>query len=212
MRHILGSIAVTLAACQRTTALRLPDTVPARAPDGRVAFVRATPGRVISTALGDEQATELWIANADGTHARRLVTGRAADSVERTLAGFSSPHFSPDGRRLYFLSRAWVTSDAVHAVDVATGHEWFVAPGNTLAVIPRGPLAGCLLVTQHRYRPNEGGSYDWTWVLGTNGQQLALAASDSDDADRRIASWLGGSIPEDTFPGSRATPSTDSCN
>lgn len=101
--------------------VRLPDTGLARANDGRVAFVRATPGRLVSTSLGDEQVTELWVANADGSHARRLLTGASGDSVERTIAAMSSPQFSPDGRRIYFLSRAWVTSDAVHAVDVATG-------------------------------------------------------------------------------------------
>ena len=130
----------------------VPDTGVARSSSGLVAYIKATPDRLVATALGEAQATELWISNADGSDARRLVAGAAADSVERSLAGFSSPRFSPDGRHLYFLSRAWVTSDAVHAVDVVTGREWFVAAGNSLEVIPRGALAGCLLVTQHRYR------------------------------------------------------------
>ena len=212
MRHILGFIAITLAACRHPSAIQLPDTGLAHASDGRVAFIRATPDRLVATALGDEQATELWIANSDGTGARRLVTGRAADSVERSLAALWSPHFSPDGRRLYFLSRAWVTSDAIHAVDLATGRERFVAPGNSLAVIPRGPLAGCLLVRQHRYRPNEGGSTDWTWLLGSNGEQLALAATDADGADHRVAVWLSGSIPEGAFSESRTPPSNEHCN
>jgi dipeptidyl aminopeptidase/acylaminoacyl peptidase len=212
MRRFIGILALALGACRSSNTIRLPDTGVTHSPDGRVVFIRATPDRLVATSLGDEQATELWIANADGTAARRLVIGRAADSVERTLAALSVPQFSPDGRRVYFLSRAWVTSDAVHAVEVATGREWFVAPGNSLAIIPRGPLAGCLLVSQHRYRPNQGGSYDWTWLLGSNGQELALAASDSDGADRRLATWLDGGIPEGAFGASRAAPSNERCN
>jgi dipeptidyl aminopeptidase/acylaminoacyl peptidase len=211
MRRLIGVIALALG-CRSSNTIRLPDTGVTPSSDGRVVFIRTTPDRLVSTSLGDEQATELWIANADGTAARRLIIGRAADSVERALAVLSLPQFSPDGRRVYFLSRAWVTSDAVHAVDVATGREWFVAPGNSLAIIPRGPLAGCLLVSQHRHRPNEGGSYDWTWLLGSNGQELALAASDSDGAEGRLATWLGGGIPEGAFGVSRTAPSNERCN
>lgn len=201
-----------LAACRSAARIQLPATGLTRAADGRVAFVRATPDHVVSTSLGDEQATELWVANGDGTHARRLVTGVAADSVERALAAFSSPQFSPDGRKIYFLSRAWVTSDAVHAVDLASGREWFIAAGNSLAVIPRGPLAGCLLVRQHRYRPNEGGSYNWTWLIATDGHEIALAASDSDGAERRLAAWMSGTIPDGAFQAPRTPPSHDRCS
>jgi hypothetical protein len=206
------ALALGLAGCRSPATIRRPDSGLARAADGRVAFIQPTLKHLVPTSLGDEQATELWIANSDGTQARRLLTGVAADSVERTLAALSSPRFSPDGRRIYFLSRAWVTSDAVHAVDVASGREWFVAPGNSLAVIPRGPLAGCLLVGQHRYRPNDGGSYDWTWVLGTDGHEITLAASDSEGADRRLAAWMSGSVPDGAFRESHTAPSNERCS
>lgn len=206
------ALAFCLVACRNPDRVRLPDTGLARASDGHVAFVRATPNHLVSTSLGDEQATELWIANADGAHARRLLTGASADSVEHTLAAMSSPRFSPDGRRIYFLSRAWVTSDAVHAVDIGTGHEWFVAPGNSLTIIPRGPLAGCLLVDQHRYWPNEGGSYDWTWLLTSNGQEITIAATDSEGAEGRLAAWMNGTIPDGAFRASRATPLNVRCS
>jgi hypothetical protein len=191
--------------------VRLPDAGIARASNGYVAFIRATPERLVATSLGDEQATELWIAKADGTEARRLVVGVAAGRIERALAALSSPRFSPDGRRIYFLSRAWVTSDAVHAVEVASGREWFVTPGNSLEVIPSGPLAGCLLVSQHRYWPNEGGSYDWTWLLASSGHEIALAAPDSDAAERRLVTWMGGVIPPGTLQESRTAPPRARC-
>src|SRR3954471_17284836 len=113
MKHLVFALAIIVCGSPRAT----PAQDSTRGPDGRIAWIRATPDKLVATSLGNEQATELWIADSSGAHARRLVTGRAADSVEHALAALSSPRFSPDGRRIYFLSRAWVTSDAVHAVD-----------------------------------------------------------------------------------------------
>ena len=207
-KRLVWALLAGAAACHHPARLSFPDTGVAHAPGGRVALVRPTPHDTVPTSLGEEQATELWIADSDGGHARRLVRGSAGKTVEHSLAALSSPQFSPDGRRIYFLSRAWVTSDAVHAVDVASGREWYVAPGNSVAVIPRGPLAGCLLVGQHRYRPDAGGSTNWTWLLATGGQEIALAATDSAGADRRVAAWMSGRIPDDASP-TLATASPD---
>jgi len=91
-----------------------------------------------------------------------------------------------------------VTSKAVHAVDVASGKEWYVAPGNTLEVIPRGQFAGCLLVAQHRYRQDQSGSYDWIWILAPDGREVGRVADDSDNADTQLADWKRANIPPDT--------------
>lgn len=160
-----------------------------------VAYVKPTPQRLVRTSLGEEQATELWISSADRSHERKLVEGAHSDSAALSLADFSSPAFSPDGKRIYFLSSAWVTSKAVHEVDVETGRERYVTAGNTLEVIPRGEFAGCLLVAQHRYRQGENGSYDWIWVLGPDGSEVARAADDSDDSARQLADWTRANIP-----------------
>lgn len=212
LNRLASLIALTLVACSAPARMRLPDTGLAHSPDGRVAFVRATPKQLVITSLGDEEATELWLADSDGSHARRLVAGSEAGSVEHAIAMMHALHFSPDGRRIYFLSRAWVTSDAIHAVDVATGRERFVAPGNSLMIIPRGPLAGCLLVEQHRYWPNERGSYDWTWVLTSDGKEITVAAPDSDGAEQRVATWMSGAIPDGAFRSARAEPSNLRCS
>jgi len=141
-------------------------------PDGRtIAFVRGTPGDSVQTALGPDEATSVWVVRTDGSGARMLVRGRAAGEPERALALMSSPQFSPDGKRLYFLSVAWVTSGAVHAVDVASGEERFVLPGLSVEVVPRGHYAGHLLVTQHRYFII-GGSYDWVWLFTPDGREV----------------------------------------
>lgn len=170
-------LASAQAAPRRLTSSGL-DREPRLSPDGRtVAFIRGTPGDQVETALGQEEAASLWIVRTDGSRARMLVRGRANDDPRRTLAALQAPWFSPDGRRIYFLSAGWATSGGVHVVDVATGSERFVAPGNSLEVVPAGRYAGYLLVSQHRYRP-QGGSYDWTWLLTPDGREVTVAGED----------------------------------
>ena len=152
------------------------DDHPRLSPDGRtIAFVRGTPRDTVETALGWEEATSLWIVRTDGGGARMLVRGRSAGSPERTLASLDEPWFSPDGRRIYFLSTAWVTSAAVHVVELPSGTERFLIPGNSLEVVPAGRYAGHLLVAQHRYFL-AGGSYDWVWLFTPDGREVGPVA------------------------------------
>lgn len=155
------------------------DSQPSLSPDKRtVVFVRATPGRVFDTATGHEQATELWTVRTDGTGARMLLRGRDGRTPQTTLASFQAPQFSPDGRKIYFLSTAWVVSAAVHVVDVQTGRESYVCPGNSLEVVPRGRYAGHLIVAQHRYFVG-GGSYDWFWLMTPQGREVGPVSDDT---------------------------------
>jgi hypothetical protein len=147
-------------------------------PDGRfVVSVRPTPGKMVSTALGDMEATELWISRVDGSEAKMLVRGASADSPKKTIAGISVPQFSPDGRRIYFLSIAWITSGAVHVIDLKSSKERFLCDGSSLEVIPRGKYAGHLIVNQHRYFMG-GGTYNWFWLLTPEGKEVAPIAPD----------------------------------
>jgi dipeptidyl aminopeptidase/acylaminoacyl peptidase len=160
------------------------DREPVLSPDGRtVAFVRGTAGDSVETATGQGEATSLWTIGVDGRGARMLVRSRAADDPEQALAAFQALRFSPDGRRIYFMSSAWVTSSAIHAVDVATGRERFVAPGNTLEVVPSGSYAGHLLVEQHRYFI-AGGSYDWIWLLTPEGEVVGPVGEDESSLEQ----------------------------
>lgn len=154
-----------------------------------IAFVRHTPGLMVNTATGPDEAAELWVMRVDGTGARLLVRGRGDSAPRDTLADFTSPQFSPDGRRVYFLSRAWVTSHVVHVVTVESGRTQFVCPGNTLEVIPHGEYAGHLLVTQHRYFL-AGGSYDWIWLVQPDGREVGpIVDPEALDAGQRLAEF-----------------------
>lgn len=141
-------------------------------PDRRtVVFVRATPGDSVDAGSGRAEASELWTVRTDGSGARMLVRGRGSTAPERILVGFQSPQFSPDGRQVYFLSDAWAVSSAVHAVELATGRERYLIPGNSLEVVPNGRYAGHLLVSQHRYFL-VAGSFDWVWLFTPAGREV----------------------------------------
>jgi dipeptidyl aminopeptidase/acylaminoacyl peptidase len=172
------------------------DTAATLSPDGAtVVFVRRAPGREIATGSGASEATELWLVRVDGTGARRLVASHAAAKMEAVLAEFDHPQFSPDGRRIYFLSAAWATSGAIHVVDVGSGAERFVCAGNTLEMIPRGRYAGHLIVAQHRYFLSPG-TYDWFWLLTPEGREVGpIADARRPDADERLSEFRHENIP-----------------
>ena len=141
------------------------DRDPALSPDGRsVAFVRGGDG-------ARPDASELWIVAVGGGGERRLLPERPSDEPRENLTGFDNPQFSPDGRTIYVLTAAWVTSGAVHAVEPGTGRVRYVCPGNSLEVVPRGEYAGHLVVSQHRYFVSDG-SYDWYWLLTPDGREV----------------------------------------
>jgi hypothetical protein len=171
------------------------DSMPSLSPDARwIVFVRRTPRDTVNTSLGWEERTELWIVRTDGVNARRLLRGREGETPETTLARFDTPVFSLDGKTVYFGSTGWVTSDALHAVNVSTGQERFICAANGFELLTRGPYRGDLMVGQHRYRTN--GSYDGTWIVSPTGQILRQVTIDgAPDADARIAAVRAGKAP-----------------
>jgi TolB protein len=97
---------------------------PAWSPDGRriVMAVNVGPG------------SELWIVNADGSAATRLVpVDPACRPVCRTA---TAPRWSPDGRSIGFvdttLTNGGYTSSSISKVDVATGAITLVYPDGRL--------------------------------------------------------------------------------
>lgn len=152
-------------------------------PDGRtIAFIRGTPGDSVEAVAGPEEATSLWTMGVDGGGARMHLKGRTAEVAGQVLAALQSPRFSPDGRRIYFLSSAWATSGAVHVLDLSTGSERFLVAGNSLEVVPAGEYAGFLVVSQHRYFL-AGGSYDWYWLFSPDGEEVDPIGEDESALD-----------------------------
>jgi len=115
-------------------------------------------------ATDEPRPDELRRINLDGSDDRLLLKGRGGDP-EHQLCDFKSKQFSSDGRRLYFLTPAWATSDALHAFDMRAGEEHFLLPANDFLVLNfcRSKYKDHLVVLSHRYFLF-GGSYDWYWL------------------------------------------------
>ena len=172
------------------------DTMPALAPSGsRVVFVRRTIHDTVQTSLGWAERNEIWIVDVNGSAiARRLPLGRSGATPETTLAALSDPSFGVDNRVVYFLSSGWVTSDALHRIDLASGREKYICAANGFEVLRAGRYRGDLMVWQHRYR--ESGSYDGTWIVSPAGRSIRLVTlEDAPDADAKLAAARAGKLP-----------------
>jgi dipeptidyl aminopeptidase/acylaminoacyl peptidase len=155
------------------------DSAPLLAPDGKwVAFVRKVDGKKIATGSDEEEPTQLWQVRTDGKEATALVKCREAAKPESVIGGFDNLQFSTNGKLLYFVTPAWATSGAVHVVDTTNRKERYLFPGNDLKVVPSGEYKDCLLVQQHKYFVG-GGSYDWFWLLRTDGKEVGPVGEDT---------------------------------
>ncbi|MEI7932087.1 MAG: hypothetical protein WCI21_03405 [Alphaproteobacteria bacterium] len=118
------------------------------------------------------------------------VRAHASTAPGHDFTRLNHPTWALDGRTVYVMAQAWVTSDSVHAVDTVTHTEHYICPGNSLAVIRNGPYRGDLLVSQHRYHA-AGGSYDPTFVVRPNGKEVMMVpGADGEDDEAGIARWL----------------------
>ena len=110
--------------------------------------------------------------------------------LTRSLHGFSNLFLSPDGKRLFFQAHAWATSDAVHTLDLATGQESYLMPGEIACVVLAGEWQGDIVASQHRYFV-QGGSYDSLWLYSPTGKEIGIVALSDTDV-RQVCPVLGG--------------------
>jgi len=172
------------------------DRGPVLSQDGKkVVFLRKS-DREAHGEHGDDSgsailADQIWIVDIDGENAKILVRDRNPDDRghdkwrgEDVIAHIEDDtlQFSPDGKRLYFISSAWVTAGALHSVNVDGTDERFIASANTLKVIGKGEYTGCVIVSQHRYFLT-GGSYDWYYVFTPEGKEIGPLGDDLDAVD-----------------------------
>lgn len=114
---------------------------------------------------------ELRRIRTDGTDDALIMTGRPGTEPTDALCGFFEKQFSADGATLYFLSPAWTTSGALHAITLDSKAIRYVMPANAYAVLTwctSEQLAGAIVAEQHRYFAL-GGSYDWYWLFDPAG-------------------------------------------
>ncbi len=132
--------------------------------------------------------------DADGSPNRRIEVGLNGNTSfkvllspsvsaqpEHNLAGFSHLFLSPDAKTLYFEATAWATSNAVHALDVATAEERFVTNGHIACIVLSGEHQGDLIIGQHRYFV-QGGSHDDLYMFEPTGKEVGLVTQGTNAA------------------------------
>jgi hypothetical protein len=157
------------------------DTEPALSADRRwIAFVRIDP----SIPVDEDQApySELWILDRSSALAKPLVKQHYSIKPEDNIGALGKPAFSPDGSSIYFLSKAWMTSGAIHSFDLKTQKSKFISPGNSLYVIGQGKYKGYLIASKHKYFLGAG-SYDFLWLVDPVGKEIGMVGEDESRID-----------------------------
>ena len=166
---------------QLTQGAKLTDLV--ESPDNRwIAFVKnskyVVPNNCFYFFSKGDRADEIWIINTEKMVKKLLVVPHfTCGDVTKVILDPNNLQFSPDSKTLYFETSAWVTSGAVHAVDVDGKNLRFVTDGGELRVVQTGRYKGDLIVNQHRYRMKDDiplGSYNWDWLYTPTGKQIKL--------------------------------------
>ena len=124
------------------------DSEPILSPDGRwVAFNREVGDRakecLENKDLWECSSHQLWIIDIETKTERMLLEPRTdvpADRRQEIIYQFNGKEFSPDSKTIYFITPAWTTSSAIHAVDIDGSDERFVMHGYSFEVV-REPLS-----------------------------------------------------------------------
>ena len=154
-------------------------------PDGKTAyFVRSIADPEVAKQW-DGEATQICRVGVGTGDIEPLVEPAGSSKPEDNLRGFSNLVLSPDSRNLYFLSAAWATSNAIHALNLSTGVVSFVSPGNEIFVIRTGEYRGNLVMQKHKYFVG-GGSYDQYWAVSPEGKELGLAGENRAQVQRLL--------------------------
>jgi Tol biopolymer transport system component len=125
-------------------------------------------------------ADQIWIVDLITKKERLLVKDKISDddrSKQISHIFDDSLKFSPDGKTLYFITDATVTSGAVHAVNIDGSNEHFIDSSNSIDVITKGQYKGDLILYQHRYFL-PGGSYDWYYVFTPDDHEVGPLGDD----------------------------------
>ncbi len=147
------------------------DRAPVLSPDGkRVVFLRKSDKEAYLPTGGCEDyikddpdgllADQVWRVDVTGKNEKMLVRDHDPDEVaiegdfdgSKVIAHIDDEElqFSPDGKQLYFITAAWVTSGALHSVNIDGTNERFIAGSSYLKVIDKGGYKGNLIINQHR--------------------------------------------------------------
>lgn len=151
-----------------------------------IAFIRT--GNTVIPKECDVDAqygNQIWIYTIETKKEHLLVKGHLkCDKPEQQIIDPSHLLFSPDSKIVYFMTSAWVTSSALHAVKIDSAKQNYIVPANSFEIISKGQYKGHLIVYQHRYFVG-GGTYDWYWLISPNGKEEGPLGEEITEAQRK---------------------------
>jgi hypothetical protein len=156
----------------------------ALSPKGNLAVaIRLEPAR------GGDERSAIYLIDSLSGKVERLVAPRSSHDLRRTLERPRHPCFSEDGKVVFFAVDAWVTTAAIHRIDVESRKERFLIDGNSNDLITVGRWRGDLLVWRHLYR--RGMASDLAQVVSPEGVILTtVPGSEGPDGEAMVERWL----------------------
>lgn len=147
------------------------------APGGKIIYSIIGSSVNDSSEDDDERDNGLKIESTDMSTGEHYIFLEASEDnkPERNLSHFSNLTLTPDSKTLYFESEAWVTSNAIHSIDIETKQERFITDGHLICVVGAGEYQGDLIVKQHRYFV-QGGAYEYFYLYNSSGKEIGLVA------------------------------------
>ena len=100
------------------------------------------------------------------------------------LAGFVKPQFSPDAKRIYFVSTVWATSSAIQLLDLGTGQVHFICSGLSVEVIPSGHWSGYIIAYKEIHAVLIARKFRY-WLLDRDGQEVGEIG----DTEKEVAEF-----------------------
>lgn len=152
-------------------------------PDGKwIAFVTRShyivPSNCFYFAGKGDHTDEIWMVNTEKLTKKLIVYPTFnCDDVSKDTIDPRHLRFSPDSKTLYFETSAWVTTGAVHAIDVDGNNERFVIDGEELRIVQFGKHKGDLIVNQHSYRfkgDTPLGSFNADFLYTPSGKKIKI--------------------------------------
>jgi hypothetical protein len=127
-----------------------------------------------------------------------LIEEKTSKDPEKDLTGLALPHFSVDGRSVYFSADAWATSGAIHVIDLNNKQTRFVSSGNGIDIVRTGPYVGNIVTERHVYEKSLKGSYNSFFLIDQYGNVIAELGNDEEQKKTFLSSGklsIAGNVP-----------------
>jgi len=145
----------------------------------KIALIREDTERMTCFLDGCLLGNEIWLYDIEKEEETMLLRGRYKKEEEGVTKIHNLTFLLNDNENIYFMCGGWVTSDAIHKLNILTKETKFITDGNSLEPINKGDYEGNMFTLKHKYF-RSGGAYDIYFVVNSEGKELLAVASEED--------------------------------